>query len=131
MPVRLRSLETMWTDVNAVLTEWRESIERALSFSWGPGFYVHDGPHGKTVHYDPEPPVRYARTTTGGIGARSGSTLGQGTIVIEDRSGTTVSDGTTELCFSNFNVAIPHPTNLTVGWDGSAYALVGADCPTS
>jgi hypothetical protein len=73
------------------------------------------------------PVVRHARTTAGGITARWGSTLGRGTVVIEERDGDGVKDGPEEACFSSFALAVPHPAHVIVAWDGGAYALVSAD----
>jgi hypothetical protein len=70
-----------------------------------------------------------ARTTAGGITARAGSTLGQGNVVLEVREDDEVSDGAEVVCYSNFAIAVAHPANLMVAWDGSAYWLIGADCP--
>lgn len=124
-----RILFPSWPDMQALADEWKAFMERLDSWSWGPGFDVHDGDGGRTVHFSPPSQVKYARTTTGGITARSGSTLGVGSIVIEERTGAAVADGAAVTCYSTFAAAVAHPSNLMVMRDGTAYALVSVECP--
>ncbi len=94
------------------------------------GMTMFDGPSGIGFAVPrPHEPAAFASTTSGGISAASGSTLGEGDVVLAVRSGNTVADGGTVKCYSRFTVAVAHPSNLVVAWDGSDWLLVGADCP--
>lgn len=128
--VRLTPLETIWPDVTALAKEWREAIERSLSWSWGPGFDVHDGEGGKTVNYRPRPSAISAVVASGGITAASGDTLGEGNAVLRYRNGAALTNGPTVKVYSHFTTAIPVDTRIEVAPDGPDYKLVAAQyCP--
>jgi hypothetical protein len=118
-----------WPDMNALAKEWKAFIERCDSWSWGPGFHVEDGDHGRVVNYIPTGMI-LAGEATSTITARSGSTVGGGTFKVRTLSGSTLSDGATGLPIkSNFSTAVVSGKAIMVGSDGGTYWLLSADCP--
>lgn len=128
-PIRLPRIEGITQDVDNIIDRYCTAIERALNVSAEAPLEVSIGQNGVAFRMGPLPGAKWARTTSGGISAASGDTLGSGDVVLRDRDGATLTDGATVKCYSNFTVAITHPRRLLVVPDQGDWALAGADCP--
>lgn len=99
---RLRRLITIWPDVTELLAEWTQAIERACSWSWGPGFDVHVGDAGTTVNLNLPPGGKIAKAGPSGIAAMSGTTPGVGEITLYSLagSGNPLEEGEPDIAYN-------------------------------
>jgi hypothetical protein len=115
-------------DLDPLLRQWREAIERANNWEIGGNVEFDGGPAGYRLFVRRQPCVMAAVVTTEIDAAPDADTLGEGVVMLRARSGADLVDVEEVTVFSNMTSPVAVGTRVHVHPDGEAYMLGIVDC---
>lgn len=109
-----------------------DQIRAARKISVSPPLEAQVTGDGVVIRYTAPPALKLAVTGAGGIAARSGLTLGSGTVTAYHRTtGSTIVTRSTLTAFNFATTAIGANRGVWLSWwqEGACYVVVSEDCP--
>jgi hypothetical protein len=109
-----------------------DQLRAARKISVSPPLEAQITGDGLVIRYTAPPSLKLAVTGGSGIAARSGTTLGSGTVTIYHRtSGSTIVTRSTLTAYNFATTAVGVNRGVWLSWwqEGACYVVSGEDCP--
>jgi len=107
-------------------------VRKAMRFTVGPGLAIQQGATGWHITMTRQTSTRLAKAGAGGIAARSGTTLGSGTVTFQRIGGTAITDtAETDTAYHYGQVAVGANAYITVRQVDGQWLVTSEDCPAS